>query len=50
MNILATCTFDLRFTYVLSSWEGLASDSRILENALTREDKLRVPQDISNKN
>ncbi|XP_057985365.1 uncharacterized protein LOC131170330 [Hevea brasiliensis] len=44
MNILAACTFDLRFTYVLSGWEGSASDSRILENALTREDKLKVPK------
>ncbi|KAF2299160.1 hypothetical protein GH714_030850 [Hevea brasiliensis] len=42
MNILAVCTFNLRFTYVLSGWEGSASDSRILENALTREDKLKV--------
>ncbi|CAI0390571.1 unnamed protein product [Linum tenue] len=43
MNILAACTFDLKFTYVLAGWEGSASDSRILENALTRDDKLKVP-------
>ena len=44
MNILAACTFDLKFTYVLPGWEGSASDSRILENALSREDNLKVPQ------
>ena len=44
-NVLATCSFDLKFTYVLLGWEGSASDSRILNNALTRDfDKLIVPQ------
>ena len=36
-------TFDLKFTYVLPGWEGTASDSRIIKNALTREDKLKIP-------
>ena len=44
MSILVTCTFDLKFTYVLPGWEGFASDSRALENALSKEDKLQVPQ------
>lgn len=35
INVLATCTFDLKFTYVLTGWEGTASDSRIIKNALT---------------
>ena len=44
-NVLAACSFDLKFTYVLPGWEGSASDSRILNNALTREiDNLIVPQ------
>ena len=42
MNILAACTFDLKFTYVLPGLEGSTSDSRILETTLTREDNLRV--------
>ncbi|KAH7844630.1 hypothetical protein Vadar_030103 [Vaccinium darrowii] len=42
-NVLAACLFDCKFTYVLPGWEGSASDSRIINNALTREDKLRVP-------
>ncbi|XP_020250663.1 uncharacterized protein LOC109828037 isoform X2 [Asparagus officinalis] len=43
-NVLAACTFDLKFTYVLAGWEGSASDSRVLNNALIRQDKLFVPQ------
>ena len=43
-NVLAACTFDLKFTYILPGWEGTASDSRILKNALSRRDKLKVPQ------
>ncbi|KAG6476907.1 protein ALP1-like [Zingiber officinale] len=44
MNVLAACTFDLKFTYILPGWEGSASDSRILDNALSREDNLNAPQ------
>ncbi|CAL5365309.1 unnamed protein product [Camellia sinensis] len=46
-NALAACSFDLKFTYILPGWEGSASDSRILDNALTREmDKFIVPQGV----
>ncbi|KAG8366070.1 hypothetical protein BUALT_Bualt17G0037700 [Buddleja alternifolia] len=44
-NVLVACTFDLKFTYILPGWEGSASDSGILKDALTREhDRLFVPQ------
>ncbi|GAV78976.1 LOW QUALITY PROTEIN: DDE_4 domain-containing protein, partial [Cephalotus follicularis] len=43
-NVLAACLFDLRFTYVLLGWEGTASDSRIIKNALSRVDKLKIPK------
>ncbi|XP_034680813.1 putative nuclease HARBI1 [Vitis riparia] len=44
-NVLAACSFDLKFTYVLPGWERSASNSRILDNALMRDfDKLIVPQ------
>nr|KAJ0199524.1 hypothetical protein LSAT_V11C600309230 [Lactuca sativa] len=43
INVLAACTFDLKFTYVLTGWEGTASDSRIIKNAFTRDDKLLIP-------
>ena len=42
--MLAACTFDLKFTYVLPGWEGTVSNSRILKNTLSRCDKLEVPQ------
>ncbi|XP_057997501.1 uncharacterized protein LOC131176465 [Hevea brasiliensis] len=45
-NVLAACTFDLKFTYVLPGWEGIAPDSRIMKNALTREYPLKILQDM----
>lgn len=32
-NVLAACTFDMRFSYVLAGWEGSAADSRIFDDA-----------------
>ncbi|XP_039129079.1 putative nuclease HARBI1 [Dioscorea cayenensis subsp. rotundata] len=43
-NVLAACTFDLKFTYVLPGWEGTTSDSRIIKNALIRPYPLRIPE------
>lgn len=43
-NVLASCNFDMKFTYVLAVWEGRASDSRILKDALTKEDPLIIPE------
>ena len=42
-NILVTCSFDLKFTYVLPGQERIASHLRIIKNALNREDKLIIP-------
>ncbi|KAG6530240.1 hypothetical protein ZIOFF_012463 [Zingiber officinale] len=42
-NVLAAYSFDLKFTYILSGWEGTTSDSRIVKNALSRHDKLLIP-------
>ncbi|XP_043720781.1 uncharacterized protein LOC122668258 [Telopea speciosissima] len=44
-NILAACDFDYRFTYILAGWEGSASNSRILDDAIHREGagKIVVP-------
>jgi hypothetical protein len=33
MNILAACTFDLWFCYVLSGWEGSAADGQVFDDA-----------------
>ena len=45
-NVLAACNFDLEFMYVLSGWEGFAHDSKILNDALSRRNGLKVPQGI----
>ena len=34
LNVLAVCTFDMKFTYMLSGWEGSAHDARVLAAAL----------------
>jgi hypothetical protein len=33
----------MKFIYVLAGWEGSASDSRILRDAIIRENGLKVP-------
>ena len=42
-NVLGVCTHDLKFVYVLSGWEGSATDSRVLGDAVTRANGLKVP-------
>ena len=32
-NCLAICSFDMRFLYIFSGWEGAASDSTMFEDA-----------------
>ncbi|CAL2227870.1 unnamed protein product [Prunus armeniaca] len=43
-NVLAACNFDLEFIYVLSGWEGSAHDSKVLNDSLSRRNRLKVPQ------
>ncbi|KAK9988631.1 hypothetical protein SO802_028870 [Lithocarpus litseifolius] len=45
-NVLATISFDLRFTYMLAGWEGSAHDSRILNDALSRPRELKIQKII----
>ncbi|KAL8501761.1 hypothetical protein ACS0TY_021036 [Phlomoides rotata] len=42
VNVLAVCDKNMNYIYVLSGWEGSAVDSRILRDAVTRTDGLRV--------
>ena len=42
-NVLATCGPDLRFIYVLVGLEGSTGDSRVLRDALCRQNKLDIP-------
>ena len=41
---MATVDFDLKFIYVLASWEGSAHDALILANAIDRNDGFIVPE------
>ncbi|XP_042027070.1 putative nuclease HARBI1 [Salvia splendens] len=43
-NTLVVCDPQLRFTYLLPGWEGLAADSRILRDAISRPLGLKVPK------
>eukprot|EP00256_Glycine_max_P070913 XP_025985508.1 protein ALP1-like [Glycine max] len=42
-NVLVACGPDLRFIYVLPGWEGSVGDSRVLRDALRRQNKLEIP-------
>jgi len=44
MNVLGACTPNMEFTYVLPGWEGSAHDGRVLLDALSRPNGLKVPQ------
>ncbi|XVF55890.1 hypothetical protein PTKIN_Ptkin06aG0072600 [Pterospermum kingtungense] len=43
-NVLVACNFDLEFIYVLSGWEGSAHDSKVLSDALSRRNGLKIPK------
>ncbi|QHO19019.1 uncharacterized protein DS421_11g325340 [Arachis hypogaea] len=42
-NVLGVCNRNMNFVYVLSSWEGSVSDSRVLRDAITRCNGLKIP-------
>ncbi|CAL5444433.1 unnamed protein product [Camellia sinensis] len=42
-NVLGVCSHDMQFIYVLPGWEGSTSDSRVLRDAISRPNGLRVP-------
>ncbi|KAK6142464.1 hypothetical protein DH2020_022812 [Rehmannia glutinosa] len=43
VNVLAVCDRSMNYSFVLSGWEGSAADSRVLRDAVTRPNGLRVP-------
>ena len=43
-NVLGVCAPDMQFIYMLPGWEGLAHDGRVLRDAISRPNGLRVPQ------
>ncbi|KAA0051849.1 retrotransposon protein [Cucumis melo var. makuwa] len=44
INVLGVCDMKGDFVYVLAGWEGSAADSRILRDAISRENGLQVPK------
>ena len=42
-NVLGVCNRNMEFIFVLPGWEGSASDSRVLRDAISRPNGLRVP-------
>lgn len=47
-NVLGVCSKDMQFIYVLPGWEGSAQDTRILRDAISRRNGLKVPQGKKN--
>nr|KAJ0226577.1 hypothetical protein LSAT_V11C100043900 [Lactuca sativa] len=43
MNVLGVYNRDINFVYVLAGWEGSATDSRVLRDAITRHNGLKIP-------
>lgn len=43
-NVLAVCSPNMEFIYILSGWEGSAADSRVLKDAISRNHGLKVPR------
>jgi hypothetical protein len=37
MNVLASCNFDLTFSYILAGWEGSAHDGRVFKDARNKD-------------
>ena len=44
MNVLGVCSPELEFIYVLPGWEGSAHDGRVLRDAISRPNGLKVPR------
>ena len=42
-NVLGVCCPNMQFIYVLPGWEGSAHDGRVLRDAISRSQGLRVP-------
>ena len=42
--MLGACDWNMKFVYVLPGWEGSSSDSRVLRDAMSRQDAFVVPK------
>uniref|UniRef100_A0A803LQD3 25S rRNA (uridine-N(3))-methyltransferase BMT5-like domain-containing protein n=1 Tax=Chenopodium quinoa TaxID=63459 RepID=A0A803LQD3_CHEQI len=50
MNVLSVCTPNMEFVFVLPGWEGSAHDGRVLRDAISRPNGLKVRQDAGYTN
>ena len=41
-NVLGVCSQDMQFIYILPGWEGSTTNSRVLRNAISRRNGLKV--------
>ena len=44
MNVLGVYSPDMHFIYVLPGWEGSSHDGRVLRDAISRPNGLKIPQ------
>ena len=42
-NVVAACSFDMLFTYILAGWEGSTYDARVLRHALSDAGAFEMP-------
>ncbi|XP_062088771.1 uncharacterized protein LOC133795333 [Humulus lupulus] len=42
-NVMAACSYNMMFTYVYAGWEGTANDSRVLLDAMRKDDNFPMP-------
>ena len=42
INVLSVCSSNMKFIFILPRWEGFASDSWVLHDAIDRPNNLRV--------
>ena len=42
MNLLASCSQDIQFIYVLIGWEGSTPNSKVLRDAVSRRNGLKI--------
>ncbi|KAG6520884.1 hypothetical protein ZIOFF_017946 [Zingiber officinale] len=48
-NVLGVCTQNMQFSYVLPGWEGSVADGRVLRDAISRRNYLKITQGKSQK-
>jgi hypothetical protein len=48
-NVMATCDFDMMFTFVLAGWPGCVHDMRVFNDAMTTYDHV-FPHPLTGKN